>query len=78
MFYYSKVTKRFIASKVKVDKSYSFMRNIAEASYFRAVDSNKRTSIERDSRKRELFVAPEEKPDRDETIANSLKYSRLK
>lgn len=49
---YSKATKRFTASKVKVEKSYRFMKTILKAAYFRAVDSEKRSQAELENRKR--------------------------
>lgn len=75
---YSKATKRFTALKVKVDKSYNFMRRIAEASYFRAVHSERRNKTDADSRKRDFCVAAEERPSRVETVENTTKYSRVK
>ena len=75
---YSKATKRFTASKVKVDKSYDFMKCIIKESYLRALDSEKRTKEEVDSRKRQHFVAPEERPGRHITIEDRVKCSRMK
>ena len=73
----AKQTKRFTATKVKKDKSFLFMRHIARESYFRAVSCAKGTNQERLNRKRELFVRPTERPDRDLIIENATKYSRI-
>lgn len=75
---WSKATKRFTALKIMVPKSYRFMRDISKASYYRAVDCEKRSTSEASSRKRLGFISPTEKPDRNITIENSTKYSRLK
>jgi len=52
------------------------MKEIAENSYFRAVDTKKADTI-RGTKKRKLFVRPKERPIREEIIENSIKYSRL-
>ena len=54
------------------------MKCITKESYLRTLDSEKRSKDETDSRKRQLFVAPEEWPGRDITIENSVKYSQMK
>jgi len=74
---YSKASKKFTAKKIKVDKSYKFLKDIAVNSYYRAVDGEKLSKEARQSRKRTLFVAPEERPDRDTIIKKSIEYSRF-
>ena len=71
---FDKRTKKFTASKVKVDKSYNFLREISENAYFRAVGQEK---SQKPRLKRKL-VAPSDRPDRDQIIEDSTKYSRLK
>ena len=75
---YTKCTGRFTAAKTKKEKSYVYMKKIAQNSYFRAVDRERQSAEERISRKRKLFIRPKERPDRDEIIKDSIKYSRLK
>ena len=70
---YDKRTGRFTAAKVKVSKSYEFMREISENAYFRVVDENKEV---RQNLKRKL-VTPSERPERDQIISDATKYTRL-
>ena len=70
---YSKVSKRFVAKRVKTEKSYNFMRQIALKSYYRAVDSEKYDQTKRLARKRALFVAPKERPCNSEVIEENNK-----
>ena len=74
---YHRYSKRFVAKKIKVDKSYRFLRDIAVECYFRAVDGDREKKENRLERKR-LFVTPSERPSREEIIENSTKYSRIK
>jgi hypothetical protein len=53
------------------------MKQIAENAYFRAVDAKKADVTVRGTKKRKLFVRPKERPNREEIIENSIKYSRL-
>lgn len=70
---YSKVSKRFTAKKVKTEKSYNFLRVIIKDSYDRACTKQK----DKQKRKRRLFVTPTERPERNNIIEQSTKYSRL-
>ena len=54
------------------------MREIAKNSYYRSVDRIPSDKADRESRKRKLFLSPEERPARDVIIEDSTKYSRLK
>lgn len=69
---YHRYSKRFVAKKVLTEKSYSFLRNIAVEGYFKALD---RQGSKQKGRKR-LFITPVDRPDRNETIESSTKYSR--
>lgn len=71
---WDKHTKKFTASKVKIAKNYSFMKEITDNLYFRAIDREK---AERKVRKRKLFVRPSERPEREDIIENSTKFTRL-
>ena len=70
---FTKRTRRFTASKVRKAKSYKFMKDIASNVYFRAVDRERASIEDRATRKRKLFVAPKERPDRDTIIAEATK-----
>ena len=74
---YSKASRRFAAKKIRVAKNNDFLKDIAVSSYYRAVDGNKLNKKLRLSRKRSLFIAPTERPDRDEVIRASSEFSRF-
>ena len=74
---YFKVSHRFVAKKIKVAKKYDFLKDIAVSSYYRTVDGNKLSKERRLSRKRSLFIAPAERPARDEIIRASCEFSRF-
>ena len=74
---YSKSTKKFVAKKIKVEKSYDFLKEIGVKSYYRAIDRDKMDKDLRQSRKRSLFVAPCDRPSRDIIIKKLIEYSRF-
>lgn len=71
---YSKPSKRFVAKKVKTEKSYHYLRDIASDIYYRSQSNNEK---DRASRKRSICIAPIERPDREEIIELHTKYSRM-
>jgi len=73
----AKRAKSLGLKKIKVEKSYKFLKDIAVNSYYRAVDGEKISKQVRQARKRSLFVAPEERPDRDIVIKKSIEFSRF-
>ena len=66
--------KRFVAKKVRKNKSYDFFRDIAINCYYQAMDGKQKKM--KSNRKR-LFVTPAERPPREEIIEKSTKFSRL-
>jgi len=70
---YHRYADRFVAKKVKNVKKYDFMRDIVVNCYFKAIDNQKGEKVKR----KRLFRAPQERPDRDEIIEKSVKFSRF-
>ena len=71
---YHTYSKRFVAKKVRKEKSYDFLRGIAVNCFYSAMDE-KRPRVK--SNRKRLFVTPAERPPREEIIEQSTKYSRL-
>ena len=74
---YAKGSRRFVAKKIEVAKKYDFLKDVAVSSFYRAVDGNKLSKEGRLSRKRSLFIAPTERPARNEIIRASCEFSRF-
>ena len=74
---FSKPSKRFVAKKVKKAKNYNFLNVIKRDIYYRSFDRRKEEKEVRLARKRSLFVAPRERPDREVVIEICEKYSRM-
>ena len=53
------------------------MKEITENAYFRAVDRKRMAASKRKLKRRQQQVRPLERPNRNEIIENSCKYSRL-
>ena len=74
---YSKATKRFSAKKILKAKSYEFATRIATKSYMAAIDREKANKSARKVNRKRLFLGPAERPDTEEVIEKSTKYSRM-
>ena len=77
---YSKPTKTFAAKKVKTAKRYTYLAGIIggvlnRVSKQRKISKSRRNK--RSKRKLQLFVAPRERPEREEIISKAEKFSRL-
>ena len=59
-------TKKFTAKKIKTPKSYTYLADIKKCTYTRASMCEKADRQWRTKRKLNLFVAPRERPERDE------------
>jgi len=53
------------------------MREITANAYFRAVDTDRESYMEKVGMKRKMNVAPDDRHDRDTIIEDSMKYTRL-
>ena len=77
---YSKPTKTFTAKKVKTAKSYTYLAGIIGGVLNRVSKQRKISKSRRNKRsklKLQLFVAPRERPEREEIISKAEKFSRL-
>ena len=75
---YSKPNKRFTAKVVKEEKCFSYLHYIIRKIIIRAENKKKASEWNRRKRQLPLQIAPLERPDREETIADSLKNKRIK
>ena len=58
---------------------YEFLRDIAISSYYRAVDIEIKTSVYdiQERKRKSVVITPSERPDRNEIILQSSKFSRM-
>ena len=66
-------SKKFVAKKIKTEKSYQFLRDIALETYYNAINGVKEP-LPLQKRK---FVTPTERPGRKRIIESTVKRSRM-
>ena len=75
---WSKPNKRFVAKEIKEEKNYDYLFYILRKIIMRASTKKKVSAKKRSKRTSSFKIAPDDRPDRDEIIENSIKYKRIK